>query len=826
MSRLLLAALDRHWVRHPAQLFLGLLGLALGVALVVGMDLARRQARETLLTGSMGRDGGASHQILGGPDGITAEQVRAVRAAPGWPVLAPVLEEPARLAGRYLTLRGCDPLAEAELRPWLMKAGVERISLTGMLARPGSVLLDRGLAAELALSPGDPLQVTAEGRSLDLYLLAMVDLPAGARHLLLADIATVQDRLGVSRLDRLDVRTEDPETLRRALPPGLSLLDAATVEAQVAGLTAAFEVNLTALSLLALLVGLFLLRGTVALALYQRRPLLAQLRAQGATVRELAGALLVELAVLGAVAALGGALLGRWLAGGLLEGVLATMNDLYGHVDPATAVALRPRDLLLALGLGTAATLLAGAGPLHEALRQPPRQAALRSVLEQNLRRRSMLLIAGAAVAAVGAVWLLALTTGVVAAFAAQGLLLLAGACCCPLLLRLGAAALTPPARLLAGSLGALTLRNLAAGLSRTALAATALTIALAMALAVGGMIASFRSAVSEWLTITLYADIYVLNDQGRLEDTPLPDATVAELLAVPGQARSIINRSWQPAGSLARWSAVDIPAKELPDCFVLLAGEPEQIIQDWSLGAGVLVSEPFSRRNGVAVGDRLSVRADAGVIELRVLGVCRDYGREHGLVYLPRALYEQHWADRRANALAIWAAPGTALDDLAGRLRAAAGSAPVKVLSAEDLRQESLTIFDRTFAVTAVMRQLALVVALVGLIAAFTSLALERRRETAALRRAGCSRRGVLGLLAGEGAALGLISALAALPLGLVLCWLMLDGINLRSFGWSVPLRIDPGELWPLPLAASMVGALAGLIGGIGLVRRTIRDH
>jgi putative ABC transport system permease protein len=132
-------------------------------------------------------------------------------------------------------------------------------------------------------------------------------------------------------------------------------------------------------------------------------------------------------------------------------------------------------------------------------------------------------------------------------------------------------------------------------------------------------------------------------------------------------------------------------------------------------------------------------------------------------------------------------------------------------VVANADIRRITLTIFDRTFAITHVLRLLAILVAFVGILSALLTLQLQRLREYALLRATGMTGRETALVIAGQTLFLGLLAGLLALPLGLVMADVLIDVINQRSFGWSMQHTLPPSVLIQAVLLAVGAALLAG---------------
>jgi putative ABC transport system permease protein len=329
-------------------------------------------------------------------------------------------------------------------------------------------------------------------------------------------------------------------------------------------------------------------------------------------------------------------------------------------------------------------------------------------------------------------------------------------------------------------------------------------------------MIASFREAVVSWLEGTLRADVYVSAPSlvGNRPDAALEPALVARLAATPGVSRAGTSRGVLvpgPAGPV-QVVALDVdPAR--PPRWRFREGGADTV---WGPGGDVvtvIVSEPYANRHGARAGGTVRLRTDRGDRDFRVGGVFYDYGSSAGVVVMSRHAYDRLWDDRKVSGVAIEAAPGTDLGVLMAALRArAAGDQEIVVRSNRALREASLEIFDRTFAITGVLRTLTVAVAFIGMLAALMALQLERAREIAVLRTLGLTPRQVWGLVTAQTGLMGLLAGVLAVPGGLMLAGILVFVINRRSFGWTMPIDPSPAILLQGVALSVAAAVLAGV--------------
>ena len=298
-----------------------LFGVALGVSVLVAIDSANLSATRSFDLSTEAIVGRATHQVLGGPTGVPEEVYRWLRAEVGVRHAAPVVEGLAlapELGGRSLRVLGIDPLAEAPFRdllPFNLPPG-----LAGFYTQPGTAILGQALATRLGLRPGSILRLEMGDRIGEVTVLGVL-LPAESGQplrlddVILMDLAAAQELLGmVGRLSRIDLMlgADQADRIAQALPPDLALAPASEQRRAAEELTAAFRLNLTALSLLALVVGMFLVYNTVSFSVLQRREVHATLRALGVTAGQVLGLVLLEAGAISAVGSILGLALG-WL---------------------------------------------------------------------------------------------------------------------------------------------------------------------------------------------------------------------------------------------------------------------------------------------------------------------------------------------------------------------------------------------------------------------------------------------------------------------------------------------------------------------------------
>jgi putative ABC transport system permease protein len=815
LSPLLWRSVLRHLSRHPWQLGLSVLGIALGVAVVLAVDLANASARKGFELSMEQITGRATHRIAGGPQEVPEEVYVRLRLELGLRDTAPVVSGYVALAGqpgRLLQVLGVDLFAEAPFRAYLSDLGDSDADLTALLIQPGAAFLPADLDSEPELLAGEQrVRLHSVGR-----------LPDRLKDIIITDISTAQALLGKrGRLSHIDViipASAEGERLqvrlRNWLPPDLRLESVAERNQATADMSAAFALNLTAMSLLALIVGMFLIYNTMTFSVVQHRALLGMLRALGVSRREIFTVVLGEALLLGLAGTLLGSLLGLWLGATLVQLVTRTINDLY-YVLNVREFYVAPLSLLKGAALGLLATLLAAWLPAWEAANAPPGAALSRAHLESRWRAAlPYLVLAGLALLAAGGL-VLGLSGGLVAGFTGLFTLILG----CALLTPGGVIVLVRLNRRLSAQFGFLprmATRDVSRHLSRTGVAVAALMVAFATTVGVGVMVDSFRGGVALWINDLVNADIYVapivLETGAGIPDLR-PEVIVAARAVAGVAALSTYRRvDVRVQGRPAQLLAVQL-APQAKRGYHLVAGSPDVVWQAFEAGGAVIISEPLAYRYRLGVGDRLVLDTDQGPQTFPIAGVFLDYGSEHGRILIHRHTYDVHWNDRVVNSSAVYAEPGVDPSVLRQRLEHTVGSLQALVLrDNRHIQEHTLAVFDRTFTITRVLRLLAVTVAFVGVLSALMAMQLERAREFAILRATGMTSAEIARLVSLETSFMGLAAGLFAIPVGLLLAAVLIFVINRRAFGWTLPYQVDPWILVQAVVLALFAALLAGI--------------
>ncbi len=839
-SRTLLNVGWRYLVRHPWQTILMVVGITLGVAVVVSIDLANESASRAFDLSVDSVAGKATHQIVGGPQGVDEELYAALRRDGPVREIAPVIAETVyspQLGNRPFTLLGVDPFAEAPFRSYLSgEEGVPIGPITAFLTRPGAVLVSTDVAEHYGLAQGDRLALEVGGYEREATIVGLLQ-PADSLSrrsldgLILADVATAQELTGrLGRLDRIDLILPEGDTRLEAriattLPQGVRIQPVSARSGTVEQMTAAFRTNLLALSLLALVVGMFLIYNTMTFSVVQRRPLFGTLRALGVTRREVFLLVVGEALAVGVLGAVLGVGLGVVMGQGAVRLVTRTLNDLF-FVVSVQGMQVPIISLIKGATLGVAATSATAALPAWEAASVPPRAALSRAHVESKTRQAvGWVALAGVGASALGTGLLLVPVRGLGVSFAGTFAVIVGAAMLTPLAMRGLLRLFTPVTARVWGALGRLAPRAVSNALSRTSIAVAALMVSVSVTIGISLMVSSFRHTVIVWLEHSLRGDIYISAPGGtQSRPTTTVDPSILPLLeSWPGVRRVDTVRSVDidsPDGPV-HVLAVNNPDSGEARLYLSADASPGEVWDMVEEGA-VIVSEPFARRNGVPRhGGEVTLYTPGGPRTFRVVGIYYDYGSVEGQVMMSQRVYRAIWGDPSITAVALLLEEGADVDATTRAVRDAL--APVQRLQVRPnraLRDDVLRVFDQTFTITGALNLLATVVAFVGVLSALLSLQLEKQRELGILRAVGMTVQQLWQLTMIETGLMGTIAGLLSMPTGLVLALILVYIINRRAFGWTLQLQIAPAPF----VQALAVAVIAALLAGVYPARRISR--
>ena len=821
---------------RPLRSLLTTTGVSLGVAVLfaglatnAGIDVAVDRAVSTMI-------GRADLRVAAfGETGLSDVTLATLADTAGVDVLAPAVERrtylglelfaPGDALPAPVTVVGIEPGPEARLHDLTLRDGAP-------LERPDepSAIVSATLAREDGLGLGGTLTIQGPAAPVTLRIVGILadDGPWGgtAGRAVAIPLAIARQAFGERGITRVDLGLAPGATAASVIAELRStLLDQPYVlssprdlAASMRASTGDFAATTALIGAVGLFAGAFLIFNSLSMTVVERVRELGLLRAAGASRGQLTSFILLQALVIGVVGSAFGVGLGA-----LLATLMATWIRTVGSV-PLGAPTITPADVVAALAIGLAVTLAAAIEPSRRAGRVPPVEA-LKARLDLPTARRARLrwLIGVFAVVAVVGLLLWPRAAGAasllraLAVYAALLLVVLAIPFVLPVLSRVAGAPYALVARLEERLARASILRDR----SRAALTVGALTVGLALFVALGGLGQHARAAATAWVADVVPGDLVVTSIFPRSSEEGLIE-TLGELPGV-GTISPIATFDLAVDGVRADGAAMVGADLALDGRLHFSAGDRAGSLAALDAGGSVLVSTGVAARDGLVVGETINVAAaDGSALPMRIAGIVeRTLPGRSGESMLVG------WADAErlgvggADAFAVRFA-ATASAEQREAFAAVARSLALEPTPLGRIQGAIGEALDRVFGLFDALALVAVVVAALGIINTLTVNVLERVREIGVLRAAGMTRRQVWRSIIVEAGITGLVGAICGIVAGVVIGGLMvaLAGGSVAD-ALSVPW-LAVGVALVLGVGLSMLAAAypARLASSVSIVR------
>lgn len=800
----------RYLLRRRSLSLLQLLGIACGVAAVIGMSLSAQSALQSFSKAIEFLQGKSTHLIERSAGPMNETFLALIMKDPAIDAFAPVIDRRIQLSNdEVIRVLGIDPFLDRTIRPEISRAYFsqkrkeEKEDAFSFFYDDNSVLIDSNLASQLTAHKGSIIN-TSYG---PFKVIGIFPNPSG-EPVIIIDIRNAQRIFGLQGfIDRIDLIVNNDPVFRSHWSKGFRIETNRQRRETLTALLDSFRLNLQALSLLALFVGTFLIYNTVMFAVVSRRKDAGVLRSLGAHRHEVIAAFLTEIFMFGIAGGALGAVFGYILSRFLVDVVGDTISTLYFFLKPSP----QPFSLLTivtGMGFGLLASLAGSIAPLMEIIFVEPVKTLRGQTVYRGGKRKAVKgALIGLGILCVATLLLILSFYHVYVGYGGTFVFLLGVSLFTGLVIRL----LTPPLKWIFSKVGGLTgklaIANIRKNIGRTAIAIAAFMVALSMSIGLGSMIGSFRNSLIWWMNSQLKGDLYI-SSIARME---VPESFYEEIKHIPGIGGVDTYRNVQIIynGKPVYITAINAGILQKFTQFGWVRGGNE----NWeSVKQGsVIVSESFSRRFNIKHGDTITIEGAEGAITFPVAAVFYDYTTEHGLIMMDRSTYIRHFKDSAINSLGIFIDPHYAdREQVIKEVKERARARNLPVVTQNELHKSILTVFENTFAVTRSMRILAIVVAFFGIAGALMTLFVERQREFGIYRALGFSTRQIAGMTLCEGIGMGLVSYLMSIGVGTILALILIKVINLRSFNWTIfyHFTIDSYLLACITAIAASIGA------------------
>ncbi len=820
--------------KHLLRTGLTTVGIALGVAVFVGMHAANQSVLAAFATTIDGIAGKAEFQISAGETGFGEDILEKIQAAPSVRAAAPVIEAivDSNIAGQgNLLILAVDMTGDRTLREYDFDSGDEAIVDDPLifLAQPDSLIVSKDFASHNDLHVGSSLTLgTVEGEKA--FTVRGIMKPSGLASafggkLAVMDIYAAQKMFGRGRtFDRIDLAVKPGVTpgdcqreLRALLGPAFDVERPSGRGHQFESMLAAYSLMVNISSTFALFIGMFLIFNAFATAVTQRRSEIGILRAIGATRGQIRLLFLGESAIMGLVGSGAGLLVGTVIARAIAFPIGALITNFYRTAQNVTEIATSPSLLGLALVIGVATSVAAAAIPARNAARLDPIEALQKGRLYAITNRAGRLRITTAIVLCVLAVASLQVSGSRPVFYAGYISLIVASLLLGPFMSLAVARTIRPILLWLRPVEGALAADSLIQSPGRTSGSVVALMLSIALVVGFEGMGRANYKSIIDWAETVLNPDLFIVPSQSfDTRAARLPAVMESEIAAIPGVARvqSLRNGriTFQGRPTMAvifdMANMLQTVGRQKP-----VAGTIDDMYRKSALGEGVIVSDNLAQLRHLVRGDTVEIDAPYGTIRLPIVGIVVDYSDQQGSILLDRKLFATYWHDDSASMYRIFVTPGRRIEDVRQAIfDRYAGQRQVFVMTNAELKQHIIGVIGNWFGLTTIQIAVAVLVAILGIINTLTVSIADRRRELGTLKAVGAQHgqiRGTIWLEAVSVAAIGLILGfvLGAINLFYVLEIIHHDVAGLR-LDYDYPVRVAV-TLVPVMFVSAFVAAV-----------------
>ncbi len=822
-----------HYLKHKIQTVLLVLGISLGVAVIVAIDIANINARKSFDKSLRSISGKTTHNIYSSTAGLSEDVYFSLRKILGYKNIIPIIEEPVYLKqfpAQQFKIVGIDPFSGNSLLSFF---GSHDIRLNSrafklFLTEPNGVIISNQLLSKLGLQKGESFFISSNSAQREIKIVGVIE--SGNKDTLafsnkiLVDIATAQQLLDYKgRLTRIDLnlksyskeKIDDLKNFLNSKFPESYLIRSDVVAKQSSKLTKSFELNLTALSLITLLIAFFLIYNSFNYSLVVRRPVFSILRSIGVTSKEIFYLILTEALIIGAVSSVIGLVIGILLGEFSVRLVSNTLSNIYSVFGQAGFI-LSPISILKAVAIGITAVFSAAFIPSLESRFIGPVSLSSSSYFNLSFMRFvPYLFLTGVFMVSLGLYITVFLVSSIQITFIGLFCIIIGYTLLLPASMEILGRILNRFARPFLGKIYLIACRNYTGSIDKNYIATASLTIAVAVLLSMTVLIESFRSTLTLWLENTFASDVFVSVADRPGENKGLDFSLLQKINSIDGVKNVGYSRKigliTDGYGKLNLIALSENPPIN-PQIISGLIGDFKDL--DRLEGDTVLLSESFNNRYKERLKDGyLFIPTKKGKHRFIIAGVFSDFATQRGTLIVKHDLFQKFWDDNKITSISLNVSPGFEIGSVLKNIRSSLPqSYNYRLSTNRDLKESAHKIFNQTFAITNAMRIIAFLVAFFGILGALVALELSKKKEIGVLRSLGVKVSEVKKIIFFETGIIGLLSGILSIPLGLIMAYILVNVINLKSFGWTISFLIKPIYL----IEAVFISLLAAMLAGI----------
>jgi putative ABC transport system permease protein len=779
--------------------FLSVIGIALGVGLFVGVKVASDQAISSFESSIKGLSLYENYEIHD-TSGIDFDEriyrdVRIIEEE-SLPVLKtfgyiPEIKETVDIYGVY----------SVKALRFLKIPHNKIIDRERFYNELNGVLITRKFADKYSLKKDDIVRPLVYDRQYPLKIVDILDSESVHTNMLIMDIGNFQEyfkRYGY--LTRIDLHTDDEtaERIRTKLPPTLKIEKKEEVFKNQKALIASFRYNLQFISLVAILVGIFLLYNTVFISVVKRRTEIGILRGIGADKKTIIILFTIQGIVLGVLGSLLGIVFGQLIAYFSVIAVEKTISTMYSTISISDYM-ITERDAIMALIMGLLISLIASAIPAYEASKIKPNESVREGSFEYKFRKyRKFFSVAGIVLIMNGIIvsYLDYLYTPfefpVLAYFGI--LFIIAGfTFVSPLYLSALLKIMKRPSEKIFRATGKITLADMRGNIYRFSVALMSVAISSALIIALFTLIFSFRNSLSIWINQYITADVYIkpASCKSNYCFQPLSEDIIDIVESFPEVTGVDKFRALQLElyGRKVIAGFADIKVKRKYSVKRYFDREYNDILKEMEGEEKVAgISDYLSIKYGFKKGDFIEFETPIGREAFRINDVSSSYSTTSGFVYIDRKWLKKYWGMDDATQFSVYLKEGVDVDEFIRKVRKRLSpDFSLEIWNNQELRDKIMDIFNKSFAITYAIELISIIVSLIGVINTLLALVFERKREISIIRYLGGRWQQIQQTLILSAGIIGITGILLGMLLGPLMSIIFMHVVNKISFGWEI---------------------------------------
>ncbi len=799
---------------------LSIVGVALGIGLFIGVKVASDRALASFESDIRGLSQNTDYEVLD-ISGIDFNEhiYKDILDIEGNSY--PILRVNGYLSAiqESISINGIDTVKATRL---VQPAGRKAYDIGDFYKNLSSILITKGLSDKCSIKKGDIIECLVYDRKYSLKIAGILDsktLPADA---VIMDIGNFQEYFNrTGYLSRIELTADEKTSreIRRILPPNLSIERKEELLKNRESVVGSFRYNLQFISLIAILVGIFLLYNTVFISVVKRRTEIGVLRGLGAGQKTVVTLFLVQGLIVGFVGSMLGIAVGQIAAYFSVLAVERTISTMYSAISVSDYL-ITKGDALSALALGLLVSLIASAIPSYEASKIRPNESLKEGTFESKYKScRKPFVFAGLSL----------ILSGVVVScldyryapfdfpfLAYMGILfiILGFTLISPFYLSVILRIARKPAGRIFKATGRITFGDMKGNIYRFSVALMSVAISSALIIALLTLIFSFRNSLASWINKNIAADVYIkpASCMSNFCFYPLSDEVISLVKSFPEVAGVDKFRTLhlELFGRRVVAGFGDIAVQRE----FTRSGRNGERNRGLEYGKQVSISNYLSTKYGLKKGDVIALQTPEGKEKFTINDTFSSYSTTSGFIYMDRKWLREYWGLDDATQLAVYLKEGMDTGRFVQRLKQAlSGKYALEIMNNNDLRKKVITIFNKTFSITYAIELISIIVSLIGVLNTLLALVIERKREISIIRYLGGSWDQIKQMLVLSAGIVGIAGIVLGTVMGFLISVIFIQVINKISFGWEIHFKIPFLYLSIVVLVLFLTTLSAGLL-------------